>query len=204
MRNTTLITSFFLALLAAMPLAAQELSLPPALTGKAVVLSPNDPDYARAAIGQAIQPAGQGGISAGLVIRATQDITVYRLWNGPNGVDSSGNTNRMGSWWAYDAPQGTVAQYRSNYEICKSWNTLTWVATCHLAPGAVVAIGPGQSVSASTCGVSSGQESYPADPVWWQTYVNKAWSRPSELVCPPANDDYQDDPANIAQPLPGQ
>lgn len=174
-----------------------ELSLPAALAGKAVVLAPNDPNYPRAAVGSAVKPAGQGGISEALVIYMLEDIPVYRMWNGPNKLDSRGNTNRMGSWWSYDAPVGTVNQYRVNYEICKSWNDLTWMATCTLKKGAVVAIGPGQSVTAETCGDPTGKENYPANPRDWQLFVNSAWSRPAELFCPP---DYKADPNDIAKP----
>ena len=129
---------------------AQGLSLPPQLAGKAQVLNPGDADYAQAVVDKAIQPPGMGGIYAALVVRVTEDIPVYRMWNGPGKSDARGNTNRLGAWWSYDAPGGPVGTYRSEYEICRSWNDLTWVATCTLKKNTVVAIGPGQSVTAET------------------------------------------------------
>ncbi|MGB0713530.1 MAG: hypothetical protein ACPGUC_08220, partial [Gammaproteobacteria bacterium] len=141
------------------------------------------------------------GISSALVIRTTMDIPVYRMWNGPDKVNARGQTNRLGQWWAYDAPDGTRAEYRSRYDICLSWNDLTWMASCTLKAGSVVAIGPGQSVSAATCGDESGQESYPANPGYWQTWIAKAWSRPDTLDCPPASQDYPANPDNIAHPV---
>ena len=179
---------------------ADGLTLPASLQGKAVELATSDPDYARAAVEYAVKPAGQGGVSAALVVQIIQDIPVYRMWNGPDDVNAQGNTNRLGSWWSYDAPRGTVEDYRVAYEICRDWNKLKWVATCTLKAGAVVAIGPGQSVSAQTCGDPTGAEQYPADPIDWQTFINQPWSRASELSCPPDSADYQADPQNIAQP----
>lgn len=187
-----------LALAAGAQAQAQTLSLPGKLSGVAQVLSPTDADYARAVVGSAVKPAGMGGVSDALVIRITQDINVYRMWNGPTKIDARGNTNRLGGWWAYDAPQGTVNDYRTNYEICQGWNDLTWVAKCTLKAGAVVAIGPGQSVAADTCGDPTGKESYPANGRDWQLYVDKPWARAAELVCPPDTADYAADPANIA------
>lgn len=177
-----------------------ELPLPAALQGLAVALDPGDPAAAAANLAGAVKPPGQGGVSAGLVIQLTQDLPVYRLWSGPEKTDDRGYTNRMGSWWAYEAPAGPVAEYRADYAICTAWNDLTWVATCTLQAGAVVVIGPGQSVSAEVCGDASGQEAYPANPEDWQLYVDKAWSRP-ELACPPETSDYAANPQDLSQPL---
>lgn len=182
--------------------AHAELALPAQLDGKASVLSATDPDYPRAVVTSAVKPAGMGGVSEALVVKITQDIAVYRMWNGPTKIDSRGNTNRLGGWWSYDAPRGTVAEYRNNYEICQGWNDLTWVATCTLKAGAVVAIGPGQSVSAETCGDPTGKEQFAANARDWQLYLDKPWARVAELVCPADTADYQADPANIAQAQP--
>lgn len=185
------------------PLAAADdccLALPASLDGKAEVLQPGDADYARADVAGAVKPAGDGGITAALVVKLTQDVPVYRMWNGPDKVDANGYTNRIGQWWSYDAPSGTQAEYREHYDICDGWNDLTWMATCTLKAGSVVAIGPGQSVSAETCGDPTGKESYPANPEYWQTWIAKAWARGDELSCPPASDDYKADPNDIAKP----
>lgn len=191
-----------LVLLWSSPGLADGLELPASLVGKAVVLTAGDPDYALADVGDAVKPVGDGGISAALVIRLDQDLAVYRLWNGPAKLDANGNTNRLGGWWSYDAPRGTVAAYRIAYEICPSWNDLTWVASCTLKKGAVVAIGPGQSVSAATCGDPGGAASYPANPADWQTFVNQPWKHPETLECPPVGADYPADPNDIAKALP--
>jgi hypothetical protein len=182
--------------------AHAELSLPASLAGKAVVLNPSDPDYARAMVTSAVQPAGMGGVSEALVVKMTTDIPVWRMWNGPAKLDANGRTNRIGGWWGYDAPKGTAADYRTNYEICKAWNDLTWMAQCTLKAGAVVAIGPGQSVTAATCGDVTNQENYAANPRDWQLYINKPWARGTELVCPADTDDYPVDPADISRRRP--
>lgn len=190
-----------LVALAATSAAADELKLPKKLEGKAVVLAATDADYARAQVDGAVKPAGQGGISEALVVRLTADVPVYRMWNGPDKKDARGFTNRIGQWWGYDAPKGKVEQYRVDFEICNGWNDLTWVATCTLKAGSVVAIGPGQSVSPETCGDPTGKESYPANSRDWQVWVAQAWARGAELVCPPEDQDYPADPQNIAKRL---
>lgn len=189
------------ALSLALAASAQALDLPKQLAGKAVVLAATDPDYARANVNNAVKPAGMGGVSEALVVRITQDIPVFRMWNGPGKLDARGNTNRLGGWWSYDKSVGPVEKYRKDYEICNAWNDLTWVAVCTLKKGAVVAIGPGQSVSAETCGDPTGKESYPANAKDWQTYIDKPWARGTELVCPPDTADYKADPKNVAKPL---
>ena len=173
--------------------------LPTQLAGKAEVLATTDADYPRAVITSAVKAAGEGGVVEGTVIRLTQDVTVWRMWSRPTKKNASALPNRIGGWWAYDAPMGTQAQYHTAYEICNCWNDLTWVAKCTLKAGAVVVIGPGQSVSAQTCGDVTGVENYPANQKDWQTYVDKPWARPAELVCPADTEDYQADPADISK-----
>ncbi len=204
MKLPGILLSFSLFALSFLPGSAVsgDVQLPTALQGKAEVVSATDPDYARAEIGAAVKAEGQGGVSQGLVVRLTADVPVYRMWSGPTKKDSRGNTNRMGQWWSYDAPKGDQAGYRKDYEICLGWNDLTWMATCTLKKGAVVVVGPGQSVSAQTCGDPTGQESYPANAEDWQVYVAKAWARSAELSCPPDSADYEVDPANIAAKKP--
>lgn len=198
--RTRLLGALVALLISSYALAADPLTLPAKLQGKAEVLAPTDPDYARADLGNAVKAAGLGGVSEGLVVRITEDVPVYRMWSGPTKKDSRGNTNRMGSWWAYDAPTGPATGYRSDYEICLAWNDLTWVATCTLKKGAVVVIGPGQSVSAETCGDPTGKEAYVANAEDWQVYVSKAWSRGTELACPAETSDYEANPQDISKP----
>jgi hypothetical protein len=172
--------------------------LPTPQFGYAAVIDAADPEAARAGLDAAVKTEGQGGISFGFVVRITQDVPVYRLWNGPEKQDANGHTNRLGGWWTFEAPAGPVEDYRRDYAICRAWNDLAWVATCTLKAGAVVVIGPGQSVSAAVCGDAA--EAYPANPGAWQLYVDKPWSRPAELACPPEAEDHPVDPRNLAQP----
>ena len=185
------------------PAAAGPIALPARLTGKAVVLAETDADHARGDLTGALKQPGEGGLSEALVVRLTADIPVYRMWSGPDKKDSRGNTNRVGQWWSYDAPTGTQAEYRTAYEICEDWNELTLVVTCTLKAGAVVAIGPGQSVSAATCGDETGKEEYPANPGAWQVFVAKAWTRlgpDKELDCPDEAKDYVANVEDISRP----
>ena len=180
------------------------LALPPQLAGKAVVVAKGDPDEARADLAGAVKAPGEGGlVGPGLVVRLTADVPVWRMWSGAAKKDGSGRTNRMGQWWSYDAPHGSQQGYRTDYEICASWNDLTWVAKCTLKKGAVVAVGPGNSVSAKTCDDKAGKESYPVNTRDWQVWVSKVWARGAELECPADTTDYEADPADIAHPKKG-
>lgn len=172
------------------------LALPQQLAGKAEVVPKGDPDEARADLASAVKAAGEGGLTRGIVVRMTADVPIWRMWSGPT-KKYDGRTNRMGQWWSYDAPHGTQSGYRIAYEICASWNDLTYMARCTLKKGAVVAIGPGNSVSANLCG---GNESYPENPRDWQVHVAKIWQRSSEVDCPPDTGDYEADLADISQP----
>jgi hypothetical protein len=182
-------------------------ALPAVLQGKAQLLTAADPEYARADLANAAKPAGEGGLiqGRGMVVRVTADVPVWRLWSGPEKKDARGNTNRIGQWWSYDAPRGSQQGYRQSYEICVSWNDLTWVAKCTLKKGAVVAIGPGNSVSAATCGDAAGKEAYPANERDWQIWIAKAWTRlgtDKELDCPAEGVDYEADVADITRARP--
>lgn len=176
--------------------SAEGLVLPAALDGKMAVIDATDADYTRANVTGAIKPEGQGGVSQALVVRLNEDLPVYRMWNGPV---TTGTGNRLGGWWAFDPPRGTREGYRRAYEICGGWNELAYVASCSLKKGAVVAIGPGQSVSAETCGDASGNERYDANARDWQVYVYQPWNRAEELSCPDSTIDYKADPAEVSR-----
>jgi hypothetical protein len=181
---------------------AQQVGIPAGWRDALEVLTSGDPGYEQAAGSQAVQDPGKGGVSMAMVVRLTRDMPVYRLWSGPAKLNASGQTNRLGAWWSFDRPHGAVSSYRNDYEICLAWNDLTWVATCTLKRGAVVAIGPGQSVAVETCNNPAGLERYGANDRDWQVYVNQPWSRPaSEFECPPASADYFADPADIGRKL---
>ena len=75
------------------------------------------------------------------------------------------------------------------------WIVLAGLVAC---PKSRPVIGPGQSVSAAVCGDAA--EAYPANPGAWQLYVDKPWSRPAELACPPEAEDHAVDPRNLAKP----
>ena len=191
MRRAVIIIALSVA--ACAPLRVEE-QLPAAIRGKATVLAPTDADYSRAVVEKAVNAEGKGGVARAVVVRLDQDATIYRMWNGPGG------NNRLGSWWAFDKPVGTREGYRRAYEICGTWNALQWVAACTLKKGAVVAVGPGQSVSAETCQDASGYETYAANAKDWQVFVYQPWNRGQEFECPDQAQDYQADPANVSQP----
>ena len=190
--------SLSLAAVAGTADAQNAVELPPSLQGRVEVLKLQDPDYERAAAWKALKAPGDGGVLGVVVVRVKEDLPVYRLWNGPQAKDANGNTNRLGGWWSADKPKGSVQQYRTNYEVCTVWNRLSFLAACTLRKGAVVAVGPGQSVSTTTC--NSASESYPQERVLWQIYIDQPWKRAAELSCPPDTQDIEVDPSDVSKP----
>jgi hypothetical protein len=71
------------------------------------------------------------------------DVTVYRSWNSTN------PGSRLGKWWTFYRPDGKIAQYRSDYEICYEWSPLDKLVHCKLKPGTKVVVGTGQSIRCS-------------------------------------------------------
>ncbi|MFM2059041.1 MAG: hypothetical protein RLY71_3426 [Pseudomonadota bacterium] len=177
---------------------AQPNILPPKLADRAAVIAPNPQEnkYIErifAQMPQIVRKPGEGGLVSATWIKVEQDIRVYRMWNGPPA------RNRIGNWWTYERPRGTVHQYRRDYDICTQWNALRAVATCTLKAGAFAVVGPGQSVSAETCGNPG--ESYPPNSRHWQIYFQASGPQRNLLECPPEQDDYMADPFELNRPI---
>lgn len=195
--------SFFACATGPTPTATSPTSSSDPLLAIGAVLATTDPEYGRGDLPNAVKPPGQGGLLSGAVIRLHADTPVYRLWSGPAKKDARGNTNRIGQWWSFDRPKGSRQGYREAYEICLSWNDLTYVAQCTLRKGAVVSVGPGNSVSAQTCNDASGKEVYPENRRDFQIFISKAWTRVGEnkeLSCPEESADYEADDGDISKP----
>lgn len=182
--------------LVAFSACAHNLHLANPLASSLEFVPENDRAYAAADPQGATGQPGEGKVTRPYVVRLTTDVKVYRLWAGPDVRDAQGRTSRVGQWWTFDAPSGTLASFRRRYEVCEKWDTLRWVASCTLRRGSVVVIGPGQSVSEQTC--EKPGESYPANSRDLQVYVSKAWDR-ADLVCPDQQEDYLNDPRDIAK-----
>ncbi|AXE29805.1 hypothetical protein DK842_07835 [Chromobacterium phragmitis] len=93
-------------------------------------------------LAKAVGVPGKGGLCEGAVYQqdgATAGAIVYRVW------DSAKPGSRLGRWWSFHKPQGTVAQYQAANAICPAWSQLNSVVRCQLKAGAQVAVGPGQS-----------------------------------------------------------
>ena len=113
----------------------------------------------------ALGDPGKGLLCQGRVYRLKNDadVTVYRAWNSTN------PSSRFGKWWAFYRPQGRVALYRHEYEICYQWSPLDKLTDCKLKPGSTVVIGTGQSADCSE------YLSYPASAAK-QIYIDAAAS----------------------------
>lgn len=104
----------------------------------------------------------QGKLCQGKVYQSKADssVTLYRAWNSTN------PNSRFGKWWAFSKPQGKVAEYRRDYEICYQWSPLDMLAVCTLKPGTKIVVGNGQSDKCSqylTYPVSAKQQVYLID-----------------------------------------
>ncbi|KZN56817.1 hypothetical protein N474_09360 [Pseudoalteromonas luteoviolacea CPMOR-2] len=90
-----------------------------------------------------IQPADKGGLCKGQVFVASKDITIWRAWN------SEYSGSKLGKWWTFDKPLGSISQYRRENVICPSYSPLDMLVSCTLKAGSQVVIGPGQSAKCS-------------------------------------------------------
>lgn len=132
--------------------------LPAAMAGKVELVDDCSESCDNEILAGAIAEPEKGGISSGKLLRITDDVEVYRMWNGPDGgLNAYGGSNRLGPWWTAERPSGTDQDYRAKNAICPGWNELKWVAKCTLKKGTLIAIGPTQSARCST------GEFYPAN-----------------------------------------
>ncbi|APR75799.1 Hypothetical protein A7982_01146 [Minicystis rosea] len=92
-----------------------------------------------ALLAQAIGAPGQGHLCAGKVFEVVEPVTIHRVWN------KAKPHTQLGRWWSFDAPTGTVADYRAAFAVCPEWSPLDMVTTCKLEVGARIVVGPGQS-----------------------------------------------------------
>ena len=181
--------------------SGETLRLPEQVASSLTFVARDEKGYAEADPAGATGEPGTGKVTRPFVVRLTKEMKVYRLWAGPDVRDGRGNTSRLGSWWTFDRPSGSLTDYRRRYEVCESWNSLRWVAECTLRAGTVVVMGGGQSVSAKTCGDATGRENYPANDRDLQVYIREAFKRvappTADLVCPDESRDYKNDPQRI-------
>jgi hypothetical protein len=119
---------------------------------------------------------GDGGVRCPKFFEVTTDKTIHvsRLY-----AKNTDKAKPAGMWWTfdkYDVSQKTA--YRNKFAVCKSWNDLIYGTTCTLKKGAMVVLGPSQSVHkylktdpgthaktcANACGNSGAalEEQYPA------------------------------------------
>ncbi len=114
-------------------------------------------------IGNALKPEGKGGVYEGKVVKVKKSFPIFRVYTKKENLQT-GRNNRLGGWWTHVPPGKGISKsdYRRHYEICKSFNhDLDRVVQCWIYPGALLLIGPGQSVNDETCGKAG--ESYASD-----------------------------------------
>jgi|GEM_PF-4564982 len=120
--------------------------LPAAMAGKVELVDDCAESCDNDVLASAVAEPEKGGIASGKLLRITDDVEVYRMWNGPDGgLNAYGGSNRLGPWWTAERPSGTDQDYRAKNAICPAWNELKWVAKCTLKKGTLIAIGPTQS-----------------------------------------------------------
>jgi hypothetical protein len=114
-------------------------------------------------LGNALKPEGKGGVYEGKILKIKHKFAIYRAYTKKEDL-RTGRNNRFGGWWTHVPPGNGVSKsdYRRRYEICESFNhDLDQVERCWIYPGALLLIGPGQSVDEQTCGKPG--ESYASD-----------------------------------------
>jgi hypothetical protein len=119
--------------------------------------------YAASLIDNAVLPEGKGGVYEAKLLKVKKPFPIYRAYTKKTDPATQRN-NRIGGWWAPAPPKpgSTKDDYRRNYEVCAGWNPdLDMVVQCWVYPGALVLIGPGQSVDEAAC--EKENERYAAD-----------------------------------------
>ncbi len=106
--------------------------------------------------GFAIGQPGKGALCEGKVLTAKSPVTVYRVFSAD--YETSKQAGPLGAYWTLKKPTGTLAAYRSTYEVCAEWNDLDTLNECTLDVGAKVVLGPGQSAACD------GGKEYPKSP----------------------------------------
>lgn len=166
-----------------------QIFLPASMLGKVDVVASCNQNCTQEILENAIASEGKGGISSGILVRLTDDMDIYRMWNGPR-INEYGTSNRIGAWWTAERPSGKAKDYRIKNAVCEDWNDLTWVAKCKLKKGSLVAVGPTQSAN---CGKSG--ENYSANNTQ-QLYVDNY--SPQHIQCEKYKaTDYEVNPDDI-------
>mgnify|MGYP000199720540 CR=1 FL=1 len=110
-------------------------------------------------LSSALGSPNKGKLCQGQVYKSKEgsEVKLYRAWNSTN------PNSQFGNWWAFEAPSGEIAKYRSDYEICYQWSPIDTLVSCTLKPETKVVIGTGQSAECSdylTYPVSATQQIY--------------------------------------------
>lgn len=94
---------------------------------------------------KALGQPNKRGLCQGQVytVKKNTNVAVFRAWNSTN------PKSQMGNWWVFEIPEGKIAQYRADYEICFQWTPLDKLVRCTLKPDAHIVLGTGQSVECS-------------------------------------------------------
>lgn len=122
-----------------LPVCSGHAELPVHLTDKFELVS--DKKLLQKSIGK----PEEGNLCQGRVYQSKKDskVTLYRAWNSTN------PGSKLGKWWVFEEPAGTISSYRSNYEICYQWSPIDKLVSCSLKAGTKVVVGTGQSAKCS-------------------------------------------------------
>lgn len=124
-----------------------------------------------------VKPDGGGGVRWALMGKVVKPLSVWRAFS-QGELECEGKpvkrATQYGSWWTTEDPRKSGKDaYQIGVAVCSLWNDFTSVVHCTIRPGAVVAVGPTQSVSDCKCPVlpRNAPESYQATDNW-QVYLN--------------------------------
>ena len=88
----------------------------------------------------------KGGVVAGDIVVAQQDVTVYRAYaSGKFACSLLDPAAEFGGWWSLEPLGGDKAAYRKKVAVCPSWNDFGKQVKCTLKKGSAVIIGATQS-----------------------------------------------------------
>lgn len=118
---------------------------------------------------------GHGGEQFGLVAKVKKPLRLWRAFTSK--PTACGGARIDGGWWTPEDPRARgKAVYRKANAVCESWNDFGEVVECVAQLGAVVVIGPTESVDATgpsscSCAGHTAKDHYGRDNSEWQVYV---------------------------------
>ena len=84
-----------------------------------------------ALLAKSLGKPGKENLRQGRVYRSKKgsDVVVFPTWK------STYEGSKLGEWWTFDKPAGSISTFRKEYAICVEWSPIDMLVGCRLEPG---------------------------------------------------------------------